>query len=302
MTTTTPTLASEMVEAVGGEASALPLLQFTASLLWERRDAERQASASQRLRRHRRRPGGPRLARRRRLAAARCRRHPRRSSAMLRLVTPEGTRRTVEQQEMVESSGAAGGARAQAPLRRAPAVGAQSDDVVQFELSHESLVHTWGRLRRWLDEGREESAFLDEISQAATLWAQRGRRQRNLDRRRPGGGRAQHRLRDRLKLHDGKPSSTRAGGRADADATAQGPARGCLSRCSLGRRRLDRQGARGRKAETLAIWSARRPTPKAPGAALLAGNPLEAEARCGGRQSSDSRWPARCGASCPTSR
>ncbi|MFH0899834.1 MAG: protein kinase [Pseudomonadota bacterium] len=45
-----------------------------------------------------------------------------------------------------------------------------------LELVHESLVRTWGRLARWIEECREELAVLAEIGQAAELWQQRGRR------------------------------------------------------------------------------------------------------------------------------
>jgi WD40 repeat protein len=40
---------------------------------------------------------------------------------------------------------------------------------------HESLVVTWGRLRRWIEEDREELAFLEDLGQAARLWERRGR-------------------------------------------------------------------------------------------------------------------------------
>jgi hypothetical protein len=50
----------------------------------------------------------------------------------------------------------------------------------ELELVHESLVQTWPRLRQWLDEGREDAAFVAEVGQAAELWERRGQRQEEL--------------------------------------------------------------------------------------------------------------------------
>ncbi|MFH0902681.1 MAG: WD40 repeat domain-containing protein, partial [Pseudomonadota bacterium] len=49
-----------------------------------------------------------------------------------------------------------------------------------LELVHESLVCTWARLARWLEESREELAVLAEVSQAADLWEKRGRRDQEV--------------------------------------------------------------------------------------------------------------------------
>jgi len=46
----------------------------------------------------------------------------------------------------------------------------------ELELVHESLVRTWRRLARWVEESREDLAFLREAEQAAALWERRGRR------------------------------------------------------------------------------------------------------------------------------
>ncbi|MFH0901235.1 MAG: WD40 repeat domain-containing protein, partial [Pseudomonadota bacterium] len=45
-----------------------------------------------------------------------------------------------------------------------------------LELVHESLIRTWTRLARWLEESKEDRVFLAEIGQAAELWEGRGRR------------------------------------------------------------------------------------------------------------------------------
>ncbi|MCP4664655.1 MAG: hypothetical protein GY856_55435 [bacterium] len=53
-------------------------------------------------------------------------------------------------------------------------------DEIAVELVHEALIRTWPRLARWLDQGREETAFVAEAEQAAELWEQRGRRSEEL--------------------------------------------------------------------------------------------------------------------------
>ena len=42
------------------------------------------------------------------------------------------------------------------------------------ELIHESLTSGWPMLRRWLDEGREDAAFREQLRAAAKQWESRG--------------------------------------------------------------------------------------------------------------------------------
>ena len=179
-----PALCQEMTGAVRGEGAALPLLQFAAHMLWTRRDREERLltrSAYDAI-------GGVegalaehadgvleglsapevRLAR----------------EVLLRLVTAEGTRRVVPRDRLLEGLGPGAedvvGRLIKARLitgRRSYRAGGT---VSGLELVHESLINTWGRLARWIDEGREELAFLQEVSQAAELWQQRGHRQEEV--------------------------------------------------------------------------------------------------------------------------
>ncbi|MCG8425651.1 MAG: protein kinase [Proteobacteria bacterium] len=45
------------------------------------------------------------------------------------------------------------------------------------EIIHESLIHSWPRLRRWLDEDEENAAFLGQLNNAAKQWRVKGRPQ-----------------------------------------------------------------------------------------------------------------------------
>jgi WD40 repeat protein/serine/threonine protein kinase len=174
-------LVSEMVAAVAGEPSALPLLQVTGQMLWRRRDEERRLLC----REHYERMGGVAGSlvhhadgvldglSGQQLEVVR--------PLMLRLVTAEGTRKVVPRSELLSRLPSD----AEEVLdrlvegrllvaRKARRGGAQTGEI---ELVHESLIASWDRLRRWLDEGREELAFLAEAEEAARLWERRGRRE-----------------------------------------------------------------------------------------------------------------------------
>ena len=43
------------------------------------------------------------------------------------------------------------------------------------EIVHESLLTSWPTFRRWLDENAEDSAFLEQLRNAAKQWDARGR-------------------------------------------------------------------------------------------------------------------------------
>ena len=180
-----PTLPGAMVGEVRGEPAALPLLQFAARTLWDRRDrrrrillrsayeamggvggalAEHADSVLQGMT-----PAQVRLAR----------------EVLLRLVRPSRTggpvtRRVLPAEQVLEGLGDGAdevldrltGARLVTVRKRRSGAGGKTD----LELVHESLVSGWRQLAQWIDESREELAFLGEAGQAAELWEGRGRR------------------------------------------------------------------------------------------------------------------------------
>ena len=168
-------LVGEMAASVKGEAAALALLQVAADLLWDRRDA----TTKKLLRAAYEDIGGVAGAVAKRadqvldgltpdeLGAAR--------QLLLRLVTPEGTRRVLARAELL--GGLDSAARGVLDrliqgrvlgVRKGPSGGL-------VELVHESLVRNWDLLRRWIEEGKEQIAFLSEATQAAELWEKRGK-------------------------------------------------------------------------------------------------------------------------------
>ena len=172
-------LVEEMVAEVQQETSCLPLLQFACQMLWNGRDEEQQlllrstyeemGGVAGALARHADgvlsglSPGQRRQAR----------------TILLRLVTAEGTRRILTRERVLEGLEEDAGE----VLRRlvtgrllSISQSDREDGEAELELVHESLVNTWDKLRRWIEQSREELRLLAEINSAAELWQKRGRR------------------------------------------------------------------------------------------------------------------------------
>ena len=178
-----PELVGRILAEVRDEAATLPLLQFAGDLLWQRRDKTRHrllGSAYDEM-------GGVAgcLAQRAdalidALAASQVRTA---RALLMRLVTAEGTRRVETRGRLVEGldSDAAtvldGLVAGRIALVRKARPGAEDDAEAEIELVHESLISSWKRLARWIDESRDELAFLAELEQAVDLWERRGRRE-----------------------------------------------------------------------------------------------------------------------------
>ena len=172
-------LVDEMVDAVRGEPVALPILQFTMWRLWERRDVERR----QLTRAAYDAMGG---------VAGALAEHADRILAellpedvvvarelLLRLVTPQRTRRVLHRGELLDGLGAeAGGILDRLIVGRLVAI-RRRDRVdasgAEIELTHESLTYTWARLARWLEEDHEQRVQLDDLGRAARIWDRQGR-------------------------------------------------------------------------------------------------------------------------------
>lgn len=179
-----PLLVTEMVSAVEEEPAGLPLLQFAARMLWDRRDRQRRLLCRSTYESM----GG---------VGGALARHadgvleglgePLRRTArdlMLKLVTPDQTRRSLSRAEALEGlEPTASEVLDRLIEARLIAVRRAIDDSkaeTGLELAHESLVHTWKQLKRWIEESQEDLVFLSQTSQAASLWEARGRREDEL--------------------------------------------------------------------------------------------------------------------------
>ncbi len=172
-------MVDEMIAAVRGEPACLPLLQFTCSQLWDRRDRELHrltrgayvaiGGVEGALANHADGVIGALPPDRASLARA----------LLLRLVTPDNTRRVMGIRPLLEGLDAvAEGVLDRLVQERVVLVHRarkKERAAAEVELVHESLIRNWRRLADWLDESKEEIAFLNEIGQAAGLWERRGR-------------------------------------------------------------------------------------------------------------------------------
>ena len=176
-----PDVVEEMVTEVRDESAALPLLQFAGRTLWMRRDRdhkrllravyEEMGGVAGCLAHHADGVLAALSAQQVRVARA----------MLLRLVTPDGTRRVATREELVRTGTGVGpdaeGVFEQLVagrilhLRKAFRGG---EEGAELELAHEALVQAWDRLAQWVEESRDERAFLTQLEQAAALWSDRG--------------------------------------------------------------------------------------------------------------------------------
>jgi len=177
-------LVEEMIEAVGSERGALPLLAFAASRLWEKRDRERGAltrGAYEEI-------GGVAgaLAQHAEATLERIGTHrtPLVRELLRNLVTAQATRAVREREELLsvfpESDRSAADevlstlidARLLTSFERAgDESGVSRQDI---EIVHESLLSRWPRLVRWQTQDADGALLRDQLRQAAQLWQDRG--------------------------------------------------------------------------------------------------------------------------------
>ena len=176
-------LADDMIDSVDNAAS-LPLLQFVARSLWDTRDQEQRTlrradydamgGVEGALAKHADEVLQGLAEDQFQLAR----------SIILRLVTPEGTRRVCSEGQILE--GLPPGANlvyerlTKSRLLSVRRIGGSSASTARLELAHESLIHTWTQLARWIVESRDELIILNEVNQAAELWERRGQRVEEL--------------------------------------------------------------------------------------------------------------------------
>ena len=171
-----PAIVDDMIKHLATTSGALPLLQFAASKLWDARDAANKVltqSAYDSI-------GGVAGA----LASHANhviekippQSQPLARAIFLRLVTADRTRaivgidelkelhpNTAELQSLVDE------------LVQARLLVVQTGTgAATVEIVHESLIHSWPMLKRWLEESGEDSAFLEQVRNAARQWTQKG--------------------------------------------------------------------------------------------------------------------------------
>ncbi|HEY0479981.1 MAG TPA: protein kinase [Kofleriaceae bacterium] len=177
-----PSMIESMLDHLEHTPGALPLLQFAASQLWEMRDRDRRLLTADSY--HRIGGIAGALASHADAVIAECSQREQTliRALFLRLVTSERTRAIVPVGELYELSADPGEvhrvverlvrARLLVGQTIASTSGAPTGGTV--EIVHESLIHGWPLLRRWLDETQEDAAFLEQLRNAARQWQIRG--------------------------------------------------------------------------------------------------------------------------------
>ena len=172
-----PDIVSAMLSTLESTPGPLPLLQFTAAKLWETRDKQRRVLARENyvamggvagaLATHADEVLGGFSTPDQKLVRA----------IFQRLVTPERTRAIIDAADMRDIApdvdrliGALVSARLLVVHTRGDGEGAAA-----VELVHESLIKSWPKSRRWLDENQEDAAFIAQLRAAAKQWDQKGR-------------------------------------------------------------------------------------------------------------------------------
>jgi hypothetical protein len=166
-----PDLVDDMVQELAATPSAFPLLQFAAARLWDSRDKTAQkltqagydgmGGIAGSLAVHADEVIAVLGGRARKLLRA----------MFQRLVTPDRTRAVVDLEELLPLGETPDEIRTlvnhlvQARLLVVQTRGEEEGAAV--EIVHESLIASWPTLRRWLDEGSEDAAFIAQISAAA---------------------------------------------------------------------------------------------------------------------------------------
>jgi hypothetical protein len=170
----TPEMVEHMLEHLDATHGALPLLQFAATLLWEQRDPAHKVLTQ----RSYEAIGGIAGALATHADSVLSELSPQARalarSIFLRLVTPERTRAIVSIEELRELAKDSGEVQRLIDLlvqaRLLVVQTGAGNGGATVEIVHESLLHSWPQLKRWLDEGQEDSAFLEQLRNAARQW------------------------------------------------------------------------------------------------------------------------------------
>ena len=177
-----PLMIEEMIEEATNGRSTLPLLQFTASLLWERRDRhtneipraalEALGGVSGALSQH----------------ADRVLQHLSTSEAegvralFLMMVTDDQTRRILSARDASRCLGEDSNTLIEQLIksRLITAHDQGHQEGTSYELAHESLITQWDRLKQWMKEGEEGLKAFASVERAYDLWSSRLKRDRLL--------------------------------------------------------------------------------------------------------------------------
>lgn len=171
-------LVAEMLDGLTGTTAPLPILQFTGAKLWETRDTDRRLLTRDAYRALGGVAGALSTHADAVLASLSLPEQGLARTLFMALVTPERTRAIVRLDELVglvASSAAVEQVVDHLANARLILIDAASErDGKTVELTHESLIARWGKLKLWLDENEQDAQFLGQLRSAAQQWEKNG--------------------------------------------------------------------------------------------------------------------------------
>jgi eukaryotic-like serine/threonine-protein kinase len=171
-----PTIVADIVSKLSKETGALPLLQFCASQLWQRRT---QATQTITLESYNDIGGVEGALAQYAEGVVRdipVDLHSILRTLLARLVTADGTRAIIDRSELAQIGQNSQVTTLVDKLVKARLLSVNSDGAdTRIELVHESLIAHWPTLKRWRDEASEDTAFLHELRPAAKQWEAKSR-------------------------------------------------------------------------------------------------------------------------------
>ncbi|HTR50565.1 MAG TPA: protein kinase [Kofleriaceae bacterium] len=170
-----PGIVPVMLDALAATSGALPLLQFTASRLWDYRDRQRRVLTAASYSAMGGVAGALATHADEVLAAFSSPDQKIVRAIFQRLVTPERTRAVVETEELRELARDVDRIVGRLVEERLLVVHTRGEAEGSVELVHESLIGSWPTLQRWLDEDHDDAAYVAQIRAAAKQWDQKGR-------------------------------------------------------------------------------------------------------------------------------
>ena len=166
-----PSMVTQLIASTGGLVASLPLLQVAGTLLWERRDTRNQVIPRSALDEFGGLQGALAHHADTTLAGISVQEQTIQRQLLLRLVTPEETRRVVALSTLREAIGPeVDDALERLVTHRLVNLQRAENGDTDVELVHEALITHWHRLRRWLDEGRADHRLASDVEDAARRW------------------------------------------------------------------------------------------------------------------------------------